>query len=92
MDSSTKRALPDNGVGIYECEVRLKFRIIEEQLTMTNKEELLETLVDAFAYGSDEYLETLDSKVDIQPLDDVGDASPQMRRQLIRLRNSSRLM
>ena len=92
MDSSTKRALPDNSVGIYECEVRLKFRIIEEQLTMTNKEELLETLVDAFAYGSDEYLETLDSKVDIQPLDDVGDASPQMRRQLIRLRNSSRLM
>ena len=91
MDSSTNRALPDSDVGIYECEVRLKFRIIEEQLTMTNKEELVETLVDAFAYGSDEYLEALDSDVDIQQLQDMEDASPQMRRQLIRLRNSSRL-
>ena len=86
-----KRALPNGNVEIYECEVRLKFRIIEEQLTMTNKEELVETLVDAFAYGSDEYLEALDSDVDIQQLQDVGDASPQMRRQLIRLRNSKRL-
>lgn len=92
MDSSTKRALPDSDVGIYECEVRLKFRIIEEQLTMTNKEALVETLVDAFAYGSDEYLEALDSDVDIHQLHDVGVASPQMRRQLIRLRNSSRLV
>ena len=92
MDSSTKRALPDSDVEIYECEVRLNFRIIEEQLTMTNKEELIETLVDAFAYGSDEYLETLDSEVKIQKLRDVDSASPQMRRQLIRLRNSSRLM
>ncbi|MEL6814152.1 MAG: Npun_R1517 family heterocyst differentiation transcriptional regulator [Cyanobacteria bacterium J06598_3] len=91
MDSSTNQALPDKDVGIYECEVRLKFRIIEEQLTMTNQDELVETLVDAFAYGSDEYLEALDSQVDIQQLQDVGDASPQMRRQLIRLRNSSRM-
>ncbi|MEL6776253.1 MAG: Npun_R1517 family heterocyst differentiation transcriptional regulator [Cyanobacteria bacterium J06597_16] len=92
MDSSTNQALPDTDVGIYECEVRLKFRIIEEQLTMTNQEELVETLVDAFAYGSDEYLEALDSQVAIQQLHDVGDASPKMRRQLIRLRNSNRLV
>ena len=91
MDSSTNRSLPDSNVGIYECEVRLKFRIIEEQMTMTNKEELVETLVDAFAYGSDEYLEALDSQVAIEQLQDVGEASPAMRRQLIRLKNSSRL-
>ena len=92
MDSSTNRALPDNSdVGIYECEVRLKFRIIEDRLTMANTEELIGTLVDAFAYGSDEYLEALDSDVAIQQLQDVDKASPQMRRQLIRLRNSSRL-
>mgnify|MGYP001796298407 CR=1 FL=1 len=89
MDSSTNRSLPDSG--IYECEVRLKFRIIEEQLTMTNHDELVETLVDAFAYGSDEYLEALDSQVDIEQLKDVAEASPEMRRQLIRLRNSNRL-
>jgi membrane-bound ClpP family serine protease len=91
MDSSTNRFLPDSDVGIYECEVRLKFRIIEEQLTMTNQEALVETLVDAFAYGSDEYLEALDSQVNIQQLQDVAQASPEMRRQLIRLRNSNRL-
>lgn len=92
MDSSTNRALPDNSdIGIYECEVRLKFRIIEDRLTMANTEELIGTLVDAFAYGSDEYLEALDSDVAIQQLQDVDKASPQMRRQLIRLRNSSRL-
>lgn len=91
MDSSTNRSLPDSDVGIYECEVRLKFRIIEEQLTMTNRDQLVETLVDAFAYGSDEYLEALDSHVNIEQLKDVAKASPEMRRQLIRLRNSSRL-
>ena len=58
---------------------------------MSNREELVETLVDAFAYGSDEYLEALDSQVEIEQLTDVGEASPKMRRQLIRLRNSSRL-
>ena len=91
MESSTNQTLPDSDVGIYECEVRLKFRIIEEQLTMANREELVESLVDAFAYGSDEYLETLDSQVAIQQLHDVSQASPAMRRQLIRLRNSHRL-
>ena len=58
---------------------------------MSNREELVETLVDAFAYGSDEYLEALDSQVNIEQLQDVAEASPKMRRQLIRLRNSSRL-
>ena len=91
MNSSTNLHSPDSDVGIYECEVRLKFRIIEEKLTMTNKEQLVATLVDAFAYGSDEYLEPLDSQVAIQQLQDIAKASPEMRRQLIRLRNSSRL-
>ncbi|MGB7087258.1 MAG: Npun_R1517 family heterocyst differentiation transcriptional regulator [Phormidesmis sp.] len=92
MDSSTNRSLPDSNIDIYECEVRLKFRIIEERLIMTNKEELVETLIDAFAYGSDEYLEALDSQVTIHQLQDIEQASPQMRRQLIRLRNSNRLI
>ena len=91
MDSSTNRSLPDNDIDIYECEVRLRFRIIEEQLTMTNRESLVETLVDAFAYGSDEYLEAIDSHVSIERLQDVDEATPAMRRQLIRLRNSPRL-
>ncbi|EDX87618.1 hypothetical protein S7335_5328 [Synechococcus sp. PCC 7335] len=59
---------------------------------MTDKEQLVETLVDAFAYGSDDYLEPLDSQVAIAHIQDVAQASPKMRRQLIRLRNSSRLL
>ena len=92
MNSSTNCvSTSDNNIGIYECELRLKFRIIEEDLTITNREQLIETLVDAFAYGSDEYLEPIDSEVDIAQLEDIAKASPQMRRQLIRLKNSSRL-
>lgn len=90
MKSSINSSLPDDDVGIYECEVRLKFRIIEEKLAMHNREDLLETLVDAFAYGSDEFLEALDSHVNIQEVTDI-EASPAMRRQLIRLRNSQKL-
>ncbi|MEO0455104.1 MAG: Npun_R1517 family heterocyst differentiation transcriptional regulator [Cyanobacteria bacterium P01_A01_bin.114] len=90
MGHSIESSSSDDNVGIYECEVRLKFRIIEEALTMSNRDSLIETLVDAFAYGSDEYLEALDSQVDIQKLKEM-EASPEMRRQLIRLRNSNRL-
>lgn len=90
--NSSPDLLPENDVGIYECEIRLKFRLIEEQLTMTDKEQLVERLVDAFAYGSDDYLESLDSQVAVQHIQDVTQASPEMRRQLIRLRNSRRLL
>lgn len=58
---------------------------------MANHDELVEILVDAFAYGSDEYLEALDTHVAIHQLQDIEQASAAMRRQLIRLRNSSRL-
>lgn len=78
----------DQGIGVYECEVKLKFRLIEENLSDCDREDLLRTLVDAYAYGSDEYLESLDTKVKIQALTEV-EASPQMRRQLMRLRNTS---
>ncbi|NEP15356.1 MAG: hypothetical protein F6J97_00400 [Leptolyngbya sp. SIO4C1] len=90
MGRSIKPSSPDEHISIYECEVRLKFRIIEEALTARDRDALIETLVDAFTYGSDDYLEALDSQVNIQKLQDM-DASPAMRRQLIRLRNSNRL-
>ncbi|MDA0265985.1 MAG: Npun_R1517 family heterocyst differentiation transcriptional regulator [Cyanobacteria bacterium] len=78
----------DQGLGVYECEIKLKFRLIEENLGDCDREDLIRTLVDAYAYGSDEYLESLDSKVKVQALGET-EASPQMRRQLMRLRNSS---
>lgn len=74
-------------VGVYECEVRLKFRLIEEKAVLSNPEQLLEFLLDAYSCGPDEYLEPIDVDVKTHEISEVA-ASPQMRRQLIRLRNS----
>lgn len=74
-------------VGIYDCEVRLKFKLIEEQGLLVDQENLLEFLLDAFSCGSDDYLEMLSVKAKATEVPDT-DASAEMRRQLIRLRNS----
>ncbi len=82
----------NDNVNIYECEVRLKFRIIEDQVAIDERDNsaLIETLVDAYAYGDDEYLESLESQIDIHAIQAL-EASPEMRRQLIRLRNCRKL-
>jgi hypothetical protein len=51
---------------------------------------LLELLIEAFASGADEYMEPLQAHVEAQEISEF-EASPQMRRQLMRLRNSSDL-
>ena len=78
-------------VGVYECEVRLKFRMIEEGKLPTDRAELLEMLLEAYGYGTDEYLEPLLVEVRAEEIEEVS-ASPKMRRQLIRLRNSKELV
>jgi Npun R1517 len=94
MQSQPVHALRTNptrqAVGVYECEVHLKFRMIEEGQLPTDREELLEMLLEAFGYGGDEYLEPLQVTVSAAAVEDVS-ASPEMRRQLIRLRNSKDL-
>lgn len=92
MAMSFNLSAQDNSVNIYECEVRLKFRLIENKLSIDENDNsaLLETLVDAYSYGDDEYLESLDSQVNIHEIEAL-EASPAMRRQLIRLRNSHKL-
>lgn len=83
-------------VGVFNCEVHLKFRLLEEKgifidtQTASGREQLLEMLLDAFICGADEFLEPLHVHVEAREVADV-EASPQMRRQLIRLRNSSDL-
>ena len=91
-DLSAKDNNQNNDVHIYECEVRLKFRIIEDRLTIDEDDNslLIESLVDAYSYGNDEYLESLDSQVNIHKVHAL-EASPAMRRQLIRLQNSRKL-
>lgn len=73
---------------VYDCEIHLKFRLIEEKQIFSNREQLLEMLLDAFSYGADEYLESIQANVEASEIPEM-EASPQMRRQLIRLRNSS---
>jgi len=53
---------------------------------MADREHLLELLIDAFSYGSDEFVEQLESQVDVTEVSEM-QAAPLMRRQLIRLRN-----
>jgi hypothetical protein len=88
MKSSSLEHQPLNSeVGVYDCEIHLKFRLIEEKGALRDREQLLEMLLDAFACGSDEYLEPVQVQVEAQEISEM-EASPQMRRQLIRLRNS----
>ncbi|PLZ81314.1 hypothetical protein CBP16_10400, partial [Fischerella thermalis WC217] len=73
-------------VGVYECEIHLKFRLIEEKSLLGDRDQLLQVLLDALlTEGSDEFLETLQASVKAQEISELK-ASPQMRRQLMRLR------
>lgn len=74
-------------VGVYECEVHLKFRLIEEKGVLSHPEQLLELLLDAYSCGEDEYLEPVKVEVRADEISEFA-ASPQMRRRLIRLRNA----
>lgn len=77
-------------VTVYECEIYLKFRLIEEKGALSDRDRLLEVLLDAFTCGNDEYLESIEAEAQAQEIAEI-QASPQMRRRLIRLRNSSDL-
>ncbi|MBO3460662.1 Npun_R1517 family heterocyst differentiation transcriptional regulator [Aetokthonos hydrillicola Thurmond2011] len=75
-------------VCVYECELHLKFRLIEEKTLLGDRDQLLQVLLDALTEGSDDFLETLHTSVKAHEVCEIK-ASPQMRRQLMRLRNSS---
>ncbi len=75
-------------VGVYECEIHLKFRLLEEKSLLTDRDQLLQVLLDALTEGSDDFLETLQTSLKAQEVSELK-ASPQMRRQLMRLRNST---
>ena len=74
-------------VGVYDCEVSLRFRMIEDGSALQDREQLLSILLDAFGYGSDEYLEATHVHAEARQLPET-EASPELRRQLMRLRNS----
>ncbi len=86
-DSLEHQPPNNHEVGVYECEIHLKFRLVEEKRALKDREKLLEMLLDAFTCGSDEYMEPTQVEVEAQEISEI-EASPEMRRQLIRLRNS----
>lgn len=77
-------------VSVYECEINLKFRLVEEKCAFERDDELLDLLIEAFTTGADDYMEPLKVDVQTQEISEL-DASPRMRRQLMRLRNLSDL-
>jgi len=89
-DSRNSQPL-DTELAVYTCEIHLKFRLIEDKNLPRDREQLLETLLDAFSYGADEYLEPLQAQAQVTEISEI-EASPKMRRQLIRLRNSNDLV
>jgi Npun R1517 len=77
-------------VSVFECEISLKFRIIEETgllKDINDKDQLIQFLLESFTAGNDDFLETQVEQVKAYEVDEIK-ASPQMRRQLMRLRNS----
>ncbi|MGF1538156.1 MAG: Npun_R1517 family heterocyst differentiation transcriptional regulator [Elainellaceae cyanobacterium] len=74
-------------VGVYDCEVRLKFRLVEDEAILGDRERLLDRLLEAFACGPDEYLEPISAEAQVEAVSETH-ASAEMRRQVIRLRNS----
>jgi Npun R1517 len=89
-NSLDHKKISTHEVTVYECEIHLKFRLIEEKGALTEQDLLLETLLDAFAYGADDYMEPMQAEVSAQEVSELH-ASPQMRRRLIRLRNAGDL-
>lgn len=81
----------DSELAVYNCEIHLKFRLIEGKNLPCDREQLLEILLDAFSYGADEYLEPIQAHAEVVEVSEI-EASPEMRRQLIRLRNSKDLV
>lgn len=78
-------------VSVYECEIHLKFRLIEEKSLLSDREQLLQVLLDAVlteAASDEHFLEILQTSVKAVEISEFK-ASPQMRRQLMRLRNSN---
>lgn len=75
-------------VTVYECELNLKFRLLEDKTLLSDPEQLLQVLLEALSEGQDEFLEYLQSDVTAREVSELK-ASPQMRRQLMRLRNSN---
>ncbi|MBW4660126.1 MAG: Npun_R1517 family heterocyst differentiation transcriptional regulator [Drouetiella hepatica Uher 2000/2452] len=74
---------------VYDCEINLKFRLIEEKQILNKRDgQLLQLLLDALAQGADAYLEPTKAEVKAQEVPD-DKVSPRMRRHLIRLRNST---
>lgn len=88
LDVSDNSEPSQAAISIYECELTLRFRLLEEETAFNDldEDELLEKLLEAVTCGNDDYLEISQKRVQVSEISEM-QASPKMRRQLIRLRN-----
>lgn len=86
-NSSLKHQSTPPNVGIYSCELHIKFTLIEEKEALADRDRLLEILIDALSCGADDFLEPSDIQVQAHEIPET-EASAAIRRQLIRLRNT----
>ncbi|MCS6814913.1 MAG: Npun_R1517 family heterocyst differentiation transcriptional regulator [Cyanobacteria bacterium] len=88
LDASNTCQPSQTEISVYECELTLRFRLIEERAAFhdLDEDELLEKLLEAVTCGNDDYMEIGQKQIRVSELSEV-QASPKMRRQLIRLRN-----
>lgn len=87
--SSLRNQSPRPDIAVYDCELRVKFTMIEEKEVLNDRDHLLDILLDALACGTDEYLESHEVEVRADEIPETS-ASASMRRQIIRLRNSDK--
>lgn len=88
--SSLENQAAQSDIGVYNCELHIKFTLIEEKSALSERDRLLEVLLDALSCGTDDFLEHAEVNVEAHEISEV-EASATVRRQLIRLRNSKRL-
>ncbi len=88
--SSLKSQATQSDIGVYNCELHIKFTLIEEKDALSERDRLLEILLEALSCGTDDFLEHTEVNVRAHEIPEV-EASATVRRQLIRLRNSDSL-
>ena len=79
----------NNSIGVYDVEINLRVRLIEEETTVNgDPDRFLGVLLNAMCSGEDCYLETADAEIKAHLVSEM-EASPGMRKQLMLLRNTS---
>ncbi|MGA0201282.1 MAG: Npun_R1517 family heterocyst differentiation transcriptional regulator [Prochlorotrichaceae cyanobacterium] len=77
----------NHSVGVYDLEINLRVRLIEDDTTVNGDPDgLLDMVLNMLCCGGDEDLETTTAEIKAQLVSEM-EASPKMRKQLLLARN-----